>query len=381
MMSHDLQVSESQIGMLMTIFAMSVVFTSTPLMYLLRHVPKRMLLVGVLSTFAIGTIGSALASSYALLVVTRIITGVAHGVFWASVTAYVGHLVHRSQLTTAVSITSGGGGLAFVLGVPLGTALGQWLGWRTTFFVLAALCLVVAALLLRIMPARVAEPQTDTAAIEIQPAPTAIGDTERVGRGAGLPPRPKKSMRLVILVCLLCGLTITGHFTYYTYVSIQLLGPMQLPEQWLAIALFGYGVMSSIATFLTGSLFANRSSLGFRIAYLLMLAGGAIVTFSGANLWFGMLGLLCWGAAMGLMPTLLQSRLLAVAPSKHRDIASAIYTSGFNLGISSGAYFGGLLLDEFTISALGPAFIIIIGLAAAYSITLDTVSARRQLAQ
>lgn len=377
LMSADLDVSESQIGMLMTIFAMSVVLTSTPLMYLLRDVRKRMLLVLVLSTFAIGSIGTALAGSYSMIVITRVITGVAHGVFWASVTAYVGQLVHRSQLTTAVSITSGGGGLAFVLGVPLGTALGQWLGWRTTFFVLAALCLVVALLLFAILPVRVAEPQTDTAAIEVQPAPAPIGDTERVGRDAAAPVRSPRSMRMVVLVCLLCGVTITAHFLYYTYISVQLEGPTALPHEFLAIALFAYGVTSAIATFLTGPLFSNRSTLGFRVSYVLMLVGGGMVALSHLSVWLGMVGLLAWGASMGFMPTLLQTRLLAVAPSKHRDIASALYTSGFNLGISSGAYFGGLLLDEFGIGSLGPAFLIGVGLAMTYSVIMDTVTARR----
>lgn len=377
MMSHDLGVTESQIGMLMTIFAMSVVLTSTPLMYLFRHVRKRVLLVAVLTTFSLGAIGTALASTYSLLVITRVITGVAHGVFWASVTSYTGQLVHRSQLTTAVSITSGGGGLAFVLGVPLGTALGQWLGWRYAFLALAVLCLVSAVLLLRILPARPAEPHVDTAAIEIQPAPTAIGDAENAGRYAGMPSRPRRSMRLVILVCLLCGLTITSHFTFYTYISVQLLERMHMPEWLLAIALFAYGVTSAVATFTTGPLFSNRSSTGFRIAYALMLVGGAIVAFCGTNLWLGVLGLLMWGASMGFMPTLLQTRLLAVAPSKHREIASALYTSGFNLGISSGAYFGGLLLDDFGVAMLGPAFIIGVTVALIYSVTMDAVTARR----
>ncbi len=380
LMSKDLGVSESQIGMLMTIFAMSVVFTSTPLMYLLRHVPKRLLLVTVFAAFAVGTIGTAIASSYAIIVITRIVTGIAQGVFWASVTAYVGHLVHRSQLTTAVSITSGGGGLAFVLGVPLGTALGQWLGWRTAFLVLAALCLLVAILLSRILPTRVAEPQTDTAAIEVQPAPTAIGDAEQAGRDHGLPKRPRRSMRLVILVCLLCGLTITAHFTYYTYISVQLLGPTGLAHEFLAIALFAYGVTSCIATFTTGPLFSTRSTLGFRIAYALMFVGGGLVTFSHHSVWLGMIGLLAWGVSMGFMPTLLQTRLLAVAPSKHRDLASALYTSGFNLGISCGAYFGGLLLDEFGIDSLGIAFLIGVAAAASYSVIMDTLTARRERA-
>ena len=378
LMSPELRVSESQIGLLMSIFAFTVVVTSTPLMVLLRRVPKRLLLVGVLTTFAIGTLGTAIAPSYSLIVVTRIVTGVAHGVFWASVTAYTGMLVTREQLTKAVSISSGGGGLAFVLGVPLGTALGQLVGWRLAFAGLAVACLATAVLLWAVLPRGAdREPEPDTSPIETQPAPQAIGGTEGLERARSLPPRPRRSMRMVVLTCILVAVVMTGQYAYYSYISPYLLGPVALPEPWLPAVLFGYGIAAAVGTAVTGLVFSGRPRLGFYLTAALMLAGGGLVLLVPAQLVLVVIGTVVWGAAMGFMPVLLQSRLLAVAPAAQRDLASALYTTGFNLGIASGAYLGGLLLDDFGLGAPGIAFVALVGAAVAMSIVIDVRVRRR----
>lgn len=378
LMSPDLGVSDSQVGLLMSIFAFTVVITSTPLMALLRRVPKRILLVAVLTTFAVGTLLTSIAPSYSLIVLTRILTGIAHGVFWASVTAYTGTLVSRENLTKAVSITSGGGGLAFVLGVPLGTALGQVVGWRWTFVVLALSCLVVAVLLWFVLPRGADRVPVDTSPIEVQPAPGALGDPEQIGRAANLPPRPNRSMRMVVLTCILCALIMTGQYGFYSYISPYLLGPGSLPEPWLPAVLFGYGVAAAIATALTGTIFTGRPRIGFYVSAALMLIGGGLVALLPGEFALVIAGILVWGVSMGFMPVLLQSRLIAVSPNNQRDLASALYTSGFNLGIASGAYLGGLLLDDFGFSAPGLFYLTLITGATIMSVIIDLRMKRRQ---
>lgn len=378
LMSPELEVTEAQIGLLMSIFAITVVTTSTPLMIVAKHIPKRTLLVAVLVLFALGTIGTALASTYTLVVVTRILTGLAHGLFWATVTSYTAQLVTHDQLTRAVAITSGGGSLAFVLGVPLGTALGQWFGWRTTFVVLAICCLVVAVALRVVLPRPVHEPPPDTSPIEIQPAPQALGDLEEiVDRAAAGRDEPRPSMRLVTIVCIVCAVTMTGQYTLYSYISPLLLGAIGLDAQWLPTVLFGYGITAGLATAATGALFSNRFRLGFYLTAACMFFGGAALAGFTGVLPLALAGMLVWGAGMGFMPVLLQARLLAVAPRKRRDLASALYTSGFNLGIASGAFLGGLLLDDYGLGALGPAFLILIGAAVAIALTVDAGRRRR----
>lgn len=366
LMAPDLRVGESQIGLLMSVFAFAVVATSAPLTLLLRKVPKRILLVAVLTFFSLSTVMTALAPTYELVLASRIINGIAHGVFWSSVTSYTGSLVRPSQVTKAVSITGGGGGLAFVLGVPLGTALGQLIDWRATFLVLALACLIVAALLWKVLPVGVGDkPAPATEAIIIDSIPTAR--------------RPRKSMGLVIVLCVLVMTVMTGHYSFYSYISPYLLGPVGLEEVLLPLALFGFGIASALATGLTGTLFTGRTRSGFAVAFgLMLLGGGSLALFAGIPS-LAAVGLVLWGFGMGFLPTLLQSRLLAVAPTKHRDISSAMYTSGFNAGIGLGALVGALLLDGFGLDALGISFLTLtlIGVAINVAVDLRSAPARR----
>lgn len=380
LMAPDLGVGDGQIGLLMSVFAFAVVITSTPLTMLLRNVPKRYLLVGVLTFFSLSTIMTALAPTYALVLVSRIINGIAHGVFWSSVTSYTGALVPPHQLTKAVSITGGGGGLAFVLGVPLGTALGQWIDWRATFIVLAVVCLVVAGALWKVLPKGIGDvPAPATTAVEL-PTPQAFSDVEAITASIPIARRPRKSMGLVIVLCILVMTVMTGHYSFYSYISPYLLGPVGISEVLLPIALFGYGIASGLATGLTGALFTGRAGVGFYVSFgLFIVGGGSLAVLAGLPI-IPLIGLVLWGFGMGFLPTLLQSRLLAIAPSKHRDLASAIYTSAFNAGIGLGALVGALLLDRYGMGSLGISFLALTIVAVIINVVVDLKTVRERRA-
>ena len=152
-MSASLGVSEAQIGLLVTVFAFTVVVTSAPLTALTRRWPRHGLLIGILVVLGISNALTAIAPDYAFVVGSRVLGGVAHGMFWSIVGAYAGHLVPKEQIGRAVSITLGGGTLAFVLGVPLGTFAGHVFGWRLSFGLLAALMMVGALVIWKFLPA------------------------------------------------------------------------------------------------------------------------------------------------------------------------------------------------------------------------------------
>ncbi|MEQ1736159.1 MAG: MFS transporter, partial [Rhodoglobus sp.] len=129
----ELDVSQAQGGLLITIFAGTVVVSTTPLAALTRRFQRKPLLLVVLLVFILANVFAAIAPSYVFLMLARVLGGLAHGLFWAVVGAYAGHLVPKNMLGRAVAITSGGGTAAFVLGVPVGTAIGHAIGWRSAF--------------------------------------------------------------------------------------------------------------------------------------------------------------------------------------------------------------------------------------------------------
>lgn len=118
-MSRDLDVSPEVIGLLVTVFAFTVVLTSTVLIWLTRSISRKTLVVGVLVIFALSCIGVAVAPGFWTVVALRVVGGLAHGVFWAVVGSYAAYLVPRELLGRAVAIVNSGGSVAFVLGVPM----------------------------------------------------------------------------------------------------------------------------------------------------------------------------------------------------------------------------------------------------------------------
>ena len=383
LMAPELGVTNAAIGLLMTVFAFTVVVTSTPLTHLTRRLPRHALLVGVLAVFALGSIGTAIAPTYELIVATRVFTGIAHGVFWAIVASYTALIAPPALLTKAVSITLGGGSAAYVLGVPIGTLLGQLFGWRLAFGALAALTLVVAVLLWRLLP-RVDHLAAahDTHAVEVQPAPTGpIAIVEEYGTR----PRPTPSPRLprglgrVIVICVLTGVIMLAQYAAYSYITPFVIDAIGMPEATLSLVLFGYGIASAVGTAITGLLWSHRRNLGFVVTFALMLGSVGVLALQPVP-WVAMVALVAWGLGMGFMPPLLQTTLLQAAPARIRDVSSALYTSGFNLGIGGGALVGGLILSSLGLGALMPFFLVVVGMSFATWIVLAARRARREAA-
>ncbi len=320
-MSADLEVSEAQIGLLITIFAGTVVVSAAPLAALTRRYSRKSLLLAVLGVFALANVLAAIAPSYETLVGARVLGGLAHGLFWAIAGAYAGHLVPRHQLARAVAVTSAGGTTAFVLGVPLGTALGLALGWRAAFGVIAAIVVVLVVLVIRFLPA--VDHRVSLATGEIK-----------------VPVRRDPTMPSVLFICLLVVIIVTGHNVFYTYIAPFVLDTAGFAPESLSILLFLYGGAGAIGLVLAGVV-GSRYPRGGLYGMLagVILAVSVLALFAGVPL-VVVIAFVVWGAAFGGLPTLLQTRLLQVASPNVRDVGAALLTTSFNIGIGGGAAIG-----------------------------------------
>lgn len=328
-MSASLGVSEAQIGLLVTVFAFTVVVTSTPLTALTRRWPRHGLLIGILIVLALSNGLTALAPSYEFVVGTRILGGVAHGMFWSIVGAYAGHLVPKEQIGRAVSITLSGGTLAFVLGVPLGTFAGHVFGWRLSFGLLAALMVVGAVVIWRFLPAV----QRDA-------------DGASVRRRDRTTPRARdRSIPAVAMVCVIAAVTMVGHYAFYTFVVPFLTGPMGVPAGNVGALLFVYGIAGAGGLLLAGSVLGPRPQLGLIVTLLVTGVSVAVLALVAAQPVAALAAFLLWGLTFGALPPLLQTRLLHTSSPAFRDTASALYTTSFNVGIGGGALVGALIFD------------------------------------
>lgn len=325
-MAEGLGVSQSSIGLLVTFFAATVVVTAAPLTGLTRRLPRKPLVLVVLVTFAISNFIAALAPSYEVVVAARVLGGLAHGLFWAVVGAYPGHLVSRRQLARAVAVTSAGGSAAFVLGVPAGTALGHLLGWRLAFTITGVVILLLGVLVVRFLP------PVD------HRHPAVTGEIP-------VPLHRDRTLPGVVLVCVVTLVMIMGHNIYYTYIVPFFTTVNGFPNSAVSLLLLVYGLAGAVGLLLVG-VFGGRfpraglivSILFVALAVLTMglLPGIPVVVIA---------ALVIWGTAFGGAPALLQTRALQIASPQLRDVSSALVTTSFNVGIGGGALVGSLLLD------------------------------------
>lgn len=347
-MSASLRVSEPTVGLLVTIFAFTVVATSAPLTALTRRWPRHGLVVGILALLGASNLMTALSPDYAVVVGSRIIGGVAHGMFWAIVGAYAGHLVPKEQIGRAVSIVLGGGTLAFVFGVPLGTFAGHLFGWRYAFAILAGLMFVGAGLLWRFLP----------------PVPQAASAprTRSSEHGPKAPRLRDRTIGPVVAVCVIAAVTIIGHYTLYTYIAPFMISRMHVGAADVGMLLLVYGVAGGIGLLLSGSVLGPRPHLGLLLALAVSaVTVSALAIFAGQAL-IALPALILWGIAFGTIPPALQTRLLHTSSARFRDTASALYTTAFNIGIGTGALLGAFVYGVFGIGDLPWVYVAILSL-------------------
>ena len=375
-MSKTLGVTESQIGLLVTWFAFTVVLTSTALSHLTRRLPRHGLLVAVLIVFALSNALTAIAPSYEFVVASRVIGGMAHGLFWAVVGAYAAHLVPKEQIGRAVTITVAGGTMAFVFGVPIATAAGHVLGWQLSFIVLAGLMLVGALLVWKFLPPvdhYRAMKSADAASTDKSAQTDAAASVS--GRLAN--PRRDPTVSAVALLCSITALTMVGHYTFYTYVAPFLIYGLGVDASSVAPLLFAFGIAGAGGLILTGTVFGPRPQLGLVVSLAMCAVSVTVLGIFTATLPVAIAAFVLWGLAFGALPPLLQTRLLHVASHRIRDTASAFYTTAFNAGIGGGALVGALLLDTVGLHVVPFVYVGILVAALALVIVSELVLRRR----
>lgn len=347
----DLDRSRSQVGLLVTGYAAVVVLASVPLARLTQRVPRRQLLGVTMLLFAAANATAALAQTYAVLAGSRLVTALAQALFWSIATATVTGLFPIAVRGRVVAMFATGATFAPVLGVPLGTWLGQQAGWRAAFAVLAGIGLAIAVAVLVLLPSY----------------PPATG-----GAARGTAPDGRRFAVLLIATALGIG----GFMTLQTYLTPFLLDVSGFTDATLAPLLFAAGAAGVV-----GTLAAARTLDTRPIASLLVpLAVGTAVLlglYALGALKPGVVALLTGiGLAYAAFGSAVQSRMLQLAPGS-TDVASAGVSTAFNAGIAGGSLLGGALLS---VSGARP-LALVGGLLTLAALTLLAVDARRAAAR
>jgi DHA1 family inner membrane transport protein len=315
----DLGVSLSAVGLLVSGYGLTVAIASLPLTHLVRRIPRRYLLSGVLAVFVAATFVSV-TGSYWLLLAGRVATALSQAVFWSIVAPAAAALFSPQVSGRVTAALFGGGSLATVLGVPTGTWLGQQAGWRTAFLAVAGLGL------LALIGVAVLVPTT---------AP------EHGSAATGSAPNARRYW----LVIAATAVAITGVFGAYTYISPFLTEVSGFAPQTVSALLLVYG-MAGLGGVATAGALAGRAPRAAMLGPVLILASTLLALYLFGPSQTATVALVAlWGYAMPQIPATFQSRILHVAPGS-TDLASAVFSAMFNLGIAAGALIGGVLLSN-----------------------------------
>ncbi|MGZ4446092.1 MAG: MFS transporter, partial [Nocardioides sp.] len=153
----DFGVSEATAGWLISGYALSVAVGAVGITAAVTRLPRKPVLLGLMVLFVVGNLLSAVSGTYAVMMTGRVVAALCHGAFFGIGSVVAASLVEPARKAGAIALMFGGLTIANVLGVPLGTLLGQQLGWRSTFWAITAIGVVAFVAIATLVPGRAAD--------------------------------------------------------------------------------------------------------------------------------------------------------------------------------------------------------------------------------
>jgi len=336
-MAHDLQVSVAAAGQSVSTYAIGSFLAAIPLMAMLQGVPRRRLLLFALAGFTAANAATALVSHYSLMLVARVLAGIAAGLLWALLAGYAAAMVPPEQKGKAIAIAMAGTPLALAFGVPLGTLVGNVIGWRLSFAALSGLSLLLMLILRLTAPER----------------PGQLAQQRLPLRQVLMLPGVARVLMLVLCVVL-------AHNILYTYI-VPFLQPAGLAARADAVLLL-FGVSSLISIFITGWWVDRYLQPMLLISTLLFMVAVLLLQLFPATTMAIWLAVMLWGLAFGGAATLFQTAMVEHAGNAV-DVAQSMLVTIWNLAIAGGGIIGGALLKSAGVSSFAPALLLLLAMA------------------
>ncbi|WP_416408325.1 MFS transporter [Agrobacterium rosae] len=323
--ANDLHITLPLAGLIVSVYALGVTFGAPVITALTGGINRKPLLLGLMALFIIGNTAAALSPSYEMLLVARVISAFAHGVFFSVGATIAADLVPENRRASAIAMMFMGLTVAIVTGVPLGTLIGQTFGWRATFWAVAALGVIALLGIAALLPGN----------LKKAPAASILDQVRVLGSG-----------RLLIVF----GMTALGYggtFVTFTFLASILQDITGFAESTVSLVLVLYGLAIAAGN-LGGGRIADRDpvkALTWLFAFQALVL--AVFTFTApsapaALVTLVALGFLSFASVPGLQLYVVQ--LAKRFRPGAVDVASALNIAAFNLGIAVGAWIGGMVV-------------------------------------
>lgn len=319
----------AQVGIMLTIYAWVVALLSLPFMLLTSQVERRKLLIGLFVLFIASHVLSFLAWNFTVLVLSRIGIAFAHAIFWSITASLAIRLAPAGKRAQALSLLATGTALAMVLGLPIGRIVGQYFGWRTTFFIIGLGALITLLCLIKLLPRL---------------------PSEHSGSLKSLPVLFRRPALMAIY--LLTVVVVTAHYTAYSYIEpfvMTVVGSSASFATLLLLVLGGAGIIGSVLFSKLGN--AHASGLVSSAIALLTLCLVLLLPAANSEMHLAVLSVF-WGVAIMIIGLGMQVKVLSLAPDA-TDVAMALFSGIFNIGIGAGALVGNQVSLHWSMSAIG----------------------------
>lgn len=325
----QLSISLPSAGLLVSIYALGVAIGAPVLTALTGKLPRKQLLVWLMVLFTAGNLLAWLSPNYETLIVARLITGLAHGVFFSIGSTIATSLVPKEKAASAISIMFGGLTVALVTGVPLGTFIGQHFGWRETFLAVSAIGVIalISSMILvpKDIPMRAVASLKDQLKVLTHP-------------------------RLLIIYAI-TALGYGGVFTAFTFLAPMMQDLAGFSPSAVSWILLGYGVSVAIGNIWGGKL-ADRHGAVPALKFIFAALAVLLLVFQfTASLHYAALatvlvmGIFAFGNVPGLQVYVVQ-KAEEYTPNAV-DVASGLNIAAFNVGIALGSIIGGQTVQSF----------------------------------
>ncbi|EHR5481057.1 sugar transporter [Salmonella enterica] len=319
----------AQVGIMLTIYAWVVAVMSLPFMLLTSQMERRKLLICLFVLFIASHVLSFLAWNFTVLVISRIGIAFAHAIFWSITASLAIRLAPAGKRAQALSLIATGTALAMVLGLPIGRVVGQYFGWRTTFFAIGMGALITLLCLIKLLPKL---------------------PSEHSGSLKSLPLLFRRPALMSLYV--LTVVVVTAHYTAYSYIELFVQNVAGFSANFATVLLLILGGAGIIGSLVFGKLGNRHASSLVSIAIaLLVVCLLLLLPAANSEAHLAILSIF-WGIAIMVIGLGMQVKVLALAPDA-TDVAMALFSGIFNIGIGAGALVGNQVSLHWSMSAIG----------------------------
>lgn len=321
----------SHTGLMITVYAWIVSLMSLPFMLLTANLERKGLLIKLFLVFIVSHILSVFAWDFWVLLISRIGIAFTHAIFWAITASLVIRVAPKDKKQQALGLLALGSALAMVLGLPLGRMIGQAVGWRITFAIIGFIAFIVMLMIWKLLPNL---------------------PSKNAGSFASLPILVKRPALIGLYIAT--AIVIAGHFTSYSYIEPFMIQIAKMSAHTATLLLLIFGLSGVVASFLFGRIHPKHPNL-FLLSGLLFIIFAQLLLLplnENSALMFGIV--FFWGIGISGISLALQMRVLQLAPDA-TDVATAIYSGIYNIGIGGGALIGNQIMNYYGLAEIGVA--------------------------